>query len=99
MKFLAQPGMLPNLDQLLNRYGSMHTIREYIYWAITEENTLLHLYKKLKYVLLERTLVAKLLNGKMISGKPFIPKHSVNLARIKLNRVQDLNNLERGKSA
>lgn len=93
MKLLAAPGFLPNLDKSLNRYGSMHTMREYIYWAITEENISINLRKKLKYILLEKILVQQYLQN----NKQLIPNNKVDLAGIMLNRAQDMNSLELGK--
>lgn len=80
MEFLAEPGFLPESDIFLNRYGSIHTMREYMYWAITEENISIQLRKKLKHVLLEKTLVRKLFRQRVKSNSNIFPKY-INLVR------------------
>lgn len=57
LQVISQPDISKEVKRLLKRYGTLHTMREYIYWAIKEEHVYLNLHKIINCLLLERKLI------------------------------------------
>lgn len=57
LQVVSKPDISQETKRLLKRYGTLHTMREFIYRATTEENIYLYLHKIITCLAFERKLI------------------------------------------
>lgn len=59
LQAISKPDISQETKRLVKRYGTLHTMREYIYWAIKEEHVYVNLHKIINCLVFERKLIKK----------------------------------------